>query len=245
MLPCRIRAAFQVSGCNPFLPVREYMCTSARQALANDDQRNAMIGNVVQFPAVALRFAAPNLSAMLTAFQPDPHGWGALMLAAQRGEAAPYRRLLTELRPWLLGYFKRRLPPAAVEDAVQETLIAIHAKRHTFDPDRPFGPWLAGIARYKWIDRLRIAGRHAADELPDTLSSPDHESAVTSAAALHGLLAMLKPAQAEVIRLVKLDGLSVEEAATRTGQSVALVKVNIHRGLGRLARYVESHADAD
>jgi len=139
----------------------------------------------------------------------------------------------------------RWLPPASVEDAVQETLIAIHNKRQTFEADRPFGPWLAGIARYKWIDRLRSAGRHAATELPETLSTPDHESAVTSAAALRGLMATLKPAQAEVIRLVKLDGLSIEEAAARTGQSASLVKVNIHRGLGRLARLVESSSDAD
>ena len=182
---------------------------------------------------------------MVSPVQTDPHGWGALMAAAQAGEPAPYRRLLGELRPWLLRYFSRRLPPSAVEDAVQETLIAIHAKRHTWDPERPFGPWLAGIARYKWIDRLRSAGRHAADELPETLSTPDHESAVTSAAALHGLMATLKPAQAEVIRLVKLHGLSIEEAAGRTGQSVALVKVNIHRGLGRLARLVAGGGGGD
>jgi RNA polymerase sigma-70 factor (ECF subfamily) len=177
---------------------------------------------------------------------PDNHmHWATLMAAAQRGEAAPYRRLLAELRPWLMRYFARRLPPSAVEDAVQETLIAIHAKRHTFEPDRPFGPWLAGIARYKWIDRLRSARRHAAVELPETLAIADHESAVTSATALHALLVTLKPAQADVIRLVKIDGLSIEEAAARTGQSPALVKVNIHRGLGRLARIIESAPDAD
>ncbi|KAB7647998.1 sigma-70 family RNA polymerase sigma factor [Polymorphobacter fuscus] len=167
------------------------------------------------------------------------------MAAAQRGEAAPYRRLLGELRPWLLRYFRRRLPPAAVEDAVQETLIALHDKRHTYDPARPFGPWLAGIARYKWIDSLRSAGRTAADALPDTLSTPGHDRAVTSATALAGLLAMLKPAQADAIRLVKLDGRSIAEAAALTGQSEALVKVNIHRGLGRLARLVESAVDDD
>ena len=177
--------------------------------------------------------------------QADPHGWGAMMAAGQRGEAAPYRRLLAELRPWLLRYFARRLPPSVVEDAVQDTLIAIHTKRHTWQPDRPFGPWLAGVARYKWIDRLRSASRHAADELPENLSTPDHESAVTSAAALRGLMATLKPAQADVIRLVKLDGLSIDDAALRTGQSAALVKVNIHRGLARLARLIESDTDAD
>lgn len=174
----------------------------------------------------------------------DPNGWAALMVAAQRGEASPYRRLLGEIRPWLVRYFARRLPPSSVDDAVQDTLFAIHAKRHTFDPMRPFGPWLAGIARYKWIDRLRSTARHAASELPDTLSTPDHESAVTSAVALRQLLATLKPAQAEVIRLVKIDGFSIEDAAARTGQSPALVKVNIHRGLGRLARLVETRSES-
>lgn len=188
--------------------------------------------------------AAPDRGMAVNAHD-DPLGWGALMVAAQAGQPGPYRRLLSELRPWLLRYFARRLPPSAVEDAVQETLLAIHAKRHTWQPDRPFGPWLAGIARYKWIDRLRAAGRHAADELPESLSTPGHEAAVTSATALAGLLATLKPAQAEVIRLVKLDGCSIEDAARRTGQSVALVKVNIHRGLGRLAKLVESQPDVD
>jgi RNA polymerase sigma factor (sigma-70 family) len=192
-------------------------------------------------PVPPARLAA----AMTTLLQQDANGWGALMAAGQRGEAAPYRRLLIELRPWLMRYFGRRLPPASVEDAVQDTLIAIHHKRHTYDSNRPFGPWLAGVARYKWIDRLRMASRHAADELPETLSTPGHESAIMSAAALQGLMAMLKPAQADAIRLVKLDGLSIEEAATRTGQSASLVKVNIHRGLGRLARLVEGYADAD
>ncbi len=205
-----------------------------------------MNGTAALRPLYAAVVARARLVAVMAgAADSDPHGWGAMMAAAQAGEAAPYRRLLAELRPWLLRYFSRRLPPSAVEDAVQDTLVAVHAKRHTWDPARPFGPWLAGIARYKWIDRLRSAGRHAADELPETLSTPDHESAVTSAAALGGLMATLKPAQAEVIRLVKLDGLSIEEAAARTGQSVALVKVNIHRGLGRLARLVESGNDAD
>lgn len=175
----------------------------------------------------------------------DRHGWGALMAAAQRGEAAPYRRLLAELRPWLLRYFGRRLPPSMVEDAVQDTMIAIHAKRHTYDPARPFDAWLAGVARYKWIDRLRSASRHAADELPETLATPDHEAAVTSATALERLMATLKPAQSDVIRLVKLEGLSIEDAAARTGQSASLVKVNIHRGLARLANIVEGQNDAD
>ena len=164
----------------------------------------------------------------------DPAGWGALMAAAQTGQGGAYRRLLGELQPWLTRYYARRLPPASVDDAVQEAMIAVHTKRATYDPERPFGPWLAAIARYKWIDRLRAMKRTAADELPETLAVGDHESAVTSATVLTALLGTLKPAQAAAIRLVKLDGLSIEEAAARTGQSPSLVKVNIHRGLARL-----------
>ena len=167
------------------------------------------------------------------------------MAAAQAGDALAYRQLLAALRPWLQRYFARRLPPAVVDDAVQDTMMAIHVKRHTYDPSRPFGPWLAGVARYKWIDRLRHTARTAADPLPEHLASGDHESAVTSAAVLRSLLQTLKPAQAEVITLVKLEGLSIEEAAGRTGQSASLVKVNIHRGLARLAKLVETESLRD
>lgn len=171
--------------------------------------------------------------------------WGALMAAAQGGHGGAYRRLLGEVRVWLIRYFARRLPPGAVDDAVQETLIAIHEKRHTYDPVRPFRPWLAAVARYKWIDRLRAMGRHATQELPGDLATGDHESAVSSAAVLGRLMAELKPAQAEAIRLVKLNGYSVAEASARTGQSESLIKVNIHRGLARLAAIVERQTDVE
>lgn len=163
------------------------------------------------------------------------------MIAAQGGDRDSYRLLLDELQLWLRRYYRRRLPPDAVDDAVQEALIAVHTKRHTWDPARPFAPWLAGIARYKWIDRLRNLTATRTEELPETLSVGDHGDDVLSATVLAQLLSTLKPAQAEVIRLVKLDGLSIEEAAALTGQSESLVKVNIHRGLARLSRTVEGY----
>ena len=88
--------------------------------------------------------------------------WDRLMAAAQVGDANAYRILLSELSAWLRRYFARRLPRAMTEDAVQDVLLAIHEKRHTYDPTRPFGPWLAAIARYKWIDRLRSLKADAA-----------------------------------------------------------------------------------
>lgn len=167
------------------------------------------------------------------------------MALAQAGDAAAYRRLLGGIQPWLMRYYSRRLPPAYVDDAVQDALVAIHTKRHTYDPARPFGPWLSAVARHKWIDRLRSMGRNQTDALNEDIAVPDHESAVTSANVLARLLGGLKPAQAEVIRLVKLQGLSIEEASTVTGQSASLVKVNIHRGLARLSRNVQGGDDAD
>jgi len=167
------------------------------------------------------------------------------MAAAQAGDAAAYHRLLAELGFWLHRYYARRLPRAMIDDAVQDTLLAIHQKRHTYDPQRPFEPWLAAIARYKWIDRLRTLRAAATEALTDDIAQPGHEEAVTSAWSLDRLLGELKPAQSDAIRMVKLQGFSIEEAAARTGQSVSLVKVNIHRGLGRLAAIVRKRADAE
>ena len=84
--------------------------------------------------------------------------WSALMAAAQSGDAA-YHRLLTEAAARLRRYFDRRLPPGVVDDAVQDTLLAVHRKRHTYDPARPFEHWLLAVARHKWIDPV-LGSRH-------------------------------------------------------------------------------------
>jgi RNA polymerase sigma factor (sigma-70 family) len=167
--------------------------------------------------------------------------WGDLMVAAQAGNGGAYRRLLTEIRPWLVRYYARRLPMGMVDDATQDTLIAIHKKRDTYERVRPFKAWLAAIARYKWIDRLRSMGRSATVGLDEEQVEPsiaDHGSAVTSAFLLANLMAKLKPGQSQAIRLVKLEGFTVEDASAATGQSVSLVKVNIHRGLARMSAMV-------
>jgi RNA polymerase sigma factor (sigma-70 family) len=137
-----------------------------------------------------------------------------------------------------------RLPRAMIEDAVQDVLLAIHEKRHTYDPRRPFGPWLAAIARYKWIDRLRSLKTEAAEPLHENVRVPDHGDTVIIGSTFQQLLAELTPPQAEAIRLVKLEGYSVEEASRATGQSVSLIKVNIHRGIKRLANIIKAAGDA-
>ena len=164
--------------------------------------------------------------------------WGCLMAAAQAGDGHAYEQLLRELDAWLRRFYARRLPSSAAEDARQDALLAIHAKRQTYAPSRAFGPWVTAIARYKWIDRVRDASRFAAQALDDDIPIEDHGEPAINAAAVDDLLGQLKPAQASVIRLVKLKGLSIARASGATGQSVALVKVNIHRGLKKLAALV-------
>lgn len=172
-------------------------------------------------------------------------GWNALMAAAQNGHGGAYQRLLTELSGWLHTYFRRRLPAGEVDDAVQETLLAVHRRRHTYDPQLPFAPWLAAIAKRKWIDQLRGLSRRAFDELPDDLATQDHVSAVTSASVLAALLGELRPAQAQAITLVKLQGFSVEEASRETGLSASAVKMAVHRGLARVTAILEKTDDID
>lgn len=166
--------------------------------------------------------------------------WGRLMAAAQAGDGQAYEQLLRELDAWLRRFYARRLPTPAAEDARQDALLAIHAKRHTYVPSRAFGAWVMAIARYKWIDRIRDASRYAAAALDEEIPVEDHGEPAISAATVDDLLGQLKPAQARVIRLVKLKGLSIARASGATGQSVALVKVNIHRGLKKLAALVAS-----
>jgi RNA polymerase sigma factor (sigma-70 family) len=164
--------------------------------------------------------------------------WGRLMAAAQHGDGPAYEQLLREIDVWLRRYYARRLPYPASDDARQDALLAIHAKRHTYAPSRAFGAWVTAIARYKRIDRLRDATRFAAQPLDEDISTEDCERAAVSAAAMDNLLGQLKPAQATVIRLVKLNGLSIARASGVTGQSAPLVKINIHRGLKKLAALV-------
>jgi RNA polymerase sigma factor (sigma-70 family) len=171
--------------------------------------------------------------------------WDSLMAAALAGDAHAYRSLLVELVPWLRRYYQRRLPPMMVEDSVQDVLLAVHEKRHTYDPSRPFAPWLAAIARYKWIDRLRSIKRKTTEPLDENFGSPDHESGVVAETTLAQLLSELRPAQAQVIRMVKIEGYTIDDASRETGQSVALVKVNIHRGLKRLAAAVRQGFDEE
>lgn len=170
----------------------------------------------------------------------DEPTFARLMAATQDGDKAAANVLLSEVGVWLERYFRRRVPPHQIDDLVQEVLLAFYTKRSTYDPARPFLPWLAAIARYRWVDHLRKVYKHDGKELMEDDAVEDSEEEVVLArASLDRLFKQLPEKQAKVIELVKIGGFSVREAAEKTGQSESLVKVNIHRGLKKLAGLVE------
>ncbi len=162
------------------------------------------------------------------------------MTATQNGDKAAGNVLLSEVGLWLERYFRRRVPPHSIDDLVQDVLIAFYTKRGTWDSTRPFLPWLAAIARYRWVDHLRKVYKHDSKELMEDDAAEDSaEEVVLARVSLDRLFGQLPDKQSKVIEMVKIDGLSIREAAEKTGQSESLVKVNIHRGLKKLASLVE------
>lgn len=170
----------------------------------------------------------------------------ALMLASQDGYAAAHRMLLERLSRHLRAYYKGKLArmgrsATEAEDLVQEAVLAIHLQRHTYDPQELLTPWVHAIARYKLIDFLRRNRASVTDvpidEAGDVIANDDYLS-TESSFDLRRLLKHLPEKMQCAIEAVKLDGLSVAEAAQRCHISESGVKVNIHRGLKTLAALI-------
>ena len=168
----------------------------------------------------------------------DETKMNALMVASLGGHSRAYQALLRLCADRLRVYYRRRMSgrEADVEDLVQETLISLHRKRASYDPELPFTAWLHGIARYRLIDFLRRDYRRAALPFDDELEPADGIAvdAILAEIDVAGLLARLSPKQADAIRLTRIEGHSIREAAVLSGQSEPAVKVNVHRGIGRL-----------
>ena len=162
-----------------------------------------------------------------------------LMALSQRGDRQAYATLLTECQKWLRRFFARRIVAHQIDDLVQDTLLSIHHKKASYDPSRPFLPWLAAIARYRWVDQLRKTYKSAETEFDENFAADDTESAIEASLSLERMFSHLPLAQSDVIAMVKIKGLTIAEAADASGQSESLVKVNIHRGLKRLAALIE------
>lgn len=167
----------------------------------------------------------------------------ALMVAGLNGDASAHRALLAALSGRLRGYYRGRLLRAGrsseqTEDLVQEALMAVHTRRHTYDPNELLTPWVYAIARYKLIDYLRQSQpefAHVPIEDAHEVMARDDRNASESTLDLKRLLAQLPERTRAAIQYVKLDGLSVNEAAARCGVSPSAVKVIVHRGLKSLS----------
>jgi RNA polymerase sigma-70 factor (ECF subfamily) len=167
----------------------------------------------------------------------------ALMLAGLQGDAAAHRSLLSALSGHLRGFYRSRLLRAGrraeeTEDLVQEALMAIHTRRHTYDPNELLTPWVYAIARYKLIDHLRQTRSRLTDvpiEDASSITAYDDQTATESNLDLTKLLRKLPQKVRLAIEYVKVQGLSVAEAADRCGISESAVKINIHRGLKALS----------
>jgi RNA polymerase sigma-70 factor, ECF subfamily len=172
--------------------------------------------------------------------------WSGLMARAQDGDRHAYRTLLQDVTPYLRALASRCFKdPRDTEDAVQDVLLTIHAVRHTYDPGRPFGPWLVAIANRRIIDRLR---RETRTRLREVELLPEHETllpgaanfhseeAPASDAALHAAITALPRDQREAISLLKLKEMSLKEAALASGRSVSALKVATHRAIKSLRK---------
>lgn len=164
----------------------------------------------------------------------------ALMLRALDGDRAAQSELLSALSGYLRAYFARRMGRDAsdLEDLVQETLLAVHLKRASFDRSQPFTPWAYGVARYKLLDHYRRMGSRAEAPLEDAgaLFAADDAAPREARRDLGRLLDGLPERQRNLVKDVKITGLSIEEASQRSGMSVSAVKVSIHRAVQAMAR---------
>ncbi|MGT2467839.1 RNA polymerase sigma factor (plasmid) [Mesorhizobium atlanticum] len=176
--------------------------------------------------------------------------WTILMARTQDGDAAAYLRLLEEMTPYLRSLAARRHHDQNdIEDAVQDVLLTVHSIRHTYDPARPFGPWLVAIANRRFVDRLRRQSRVRARETPFTAA---HETFLDPQAnleersdrrRLEGAVDDLPAMQRQAIRLLKLKEMSLKEAATASGMSIASLKVATHRALISLRKMLTDRSN--
>jgi RNA polymerase sigma-70 factor (ECF subfamily) len=178
----------------------------------------------------------------------DERRWRALMTSAQAGDGVAYAELLSDLFPVLHRFVRRKSQNRQdVEDIVQEILVSLHTVRHTYDPRRPFTPWLMMIAARRVADAARrryARGENeiAVDVLPETFQGDEtkfEQEASLVVEDIRRALAVLPESQREAIELIKIRGLSLEEAAEATGKSIGSLKVRVHRAIKAMRQALE------
>lgn len=182
--------------------------------------------------------------------QPDDQALATLMQAAQAGDAQAYVRLLEKIMPRLRQVVRsqrRFLNADDIEDLVQDVLLSLHAVRATYDPRRPFSPWLMAITRNRLADGARRHGRRAAHEVqvgqvenvPVTFSDEGaniDDDRYRDPEALRRAIRDLPPGQRTAIEMLKLREMSLKEAAAASGTSIGALKVSVHRAIAALRK---------
>jgi RNA polymerase sigma-70 factor, ECF subfamily len=177
--------------------------------------------------------------------------WSILMTRAQKGDSEAYRSLLEDITPYLRTLAARHhTDPNDIEDALQDIVLTIHAIRNTYDPTRPFGPWLTAIANRRLIDRLRRHGRRMARETALTAehetfpgNEPNIETEISDRHELDAAVESLPASERKAIRLLKLSEMSLKEAAAVSGMSIAALKVATHRAVKHLRKVLSHESD--
>ncbi|TJW04226.1 MAG: sigma-70 family RNA polymerase sigma factor [Mesorhizobium sp.] len=162
-----------------------------------------------------------------------------LLKAAIAGDERAYADFLTRTAALVRGFARRKIVQGGVdpEDVVQETLLAIHVKRHTWRQDAPVLPWIYAIARFKLIDAFRRRGGRIEveiDEIAETFAEPETET--VSERDINRVLESLPPAQRSVVSSVSVEGRSIGETAAKFGITETAVRVSLHRGLAAIAK---------
>lgn len=174
--------------------------------------------------------------------------WRQLMERAQGGDKAAYEELLSDLLPLLRQFVRRRWRnPSDVEDVVQDILLSIHGVRQTYDPRRPFMPWLMTIAGRRLIDAARRVSARSRNEttvdvMPETFQQHDAKTEYDTyddRDAIQRAMSQLPEGQRQAIELMKIQGLSLEEASAVTGKSITSLKVSVHRAMKAMRRTLE------
>jgi RNA polymerase sigma-70 factor, ECF subfamily len=169
----------------------------------------------------------------------DENELAGLMRAALAGDERAYREFLQRAACLVRGFVRRKVTQGGVdpEDVVQETLLAIHMKRHTWREDAPIAPWLYAIARYKLIDAFRRRGRRVEVEIAEIENShAAAEPETISDREIGRALDVLAPVQRSVVAAISVEGRSIGETAQTLGMSETAVRVSLHRGLAAIAR---------
>lgn len=168
-----------------------------------------------------------------------------LLRAANRGDGRAYAKFLREITPLVRGVARSRssgLGMDVSEDIVQETLLAIHQKRHTWREDLPVKPWLYAIVRYKVIDAFRARGRRIhlqIDDFADVIPAEPGEDP-TQRGDVERVIGRLDERSARIVRAIGLEGATISDVAGEHDMTETAVRVALHRGLKRLAALRES-----